>query len=216
VDAFQDTTTDPTTHPQDGNSFAVIAGIATPTQATSAMSYLWQHNQRDYGNTISDSHTWDDPAWGDQGSERVYPFMSYFEVLAWFRIGRADAALNLVRREWGYMAQQGSGTMWETIGPYGGGPTDQHQSWDAGWSSGAAPALTQYVLGVQPTSPGFATFTVNPQAGGRVWGIASASGTVPTPHGDISVAWRIVGDRMVVKVRAPAGTKQTTIGAASG
>ena len=210
---FNDTTDDATTHPQDGNAFAVLSGAATATQATSALGYLWAHNQRSYGDTIVDSAAWNDPAWGTLASERVYPFMSFYELLAWFQTGRADAALNLIRREWGYMVQHPPGAMWETIGPYGGGPTDQHPSYDAGWSSGAAPALSTYVLGVQPTSPGFATFTVKPQQGGFVWGISAASGTVPTPHGEIAVAWKLgKKGKLVVSVKAPPGTKQTNAG----
>ena len=207
---FNDTTVDPLTHPQDGNSFAVLSGAASDAQAASALDYLWGHDAREYGNTIVDSQNWDGMTWGWQASDRVYPFMSFYELLAWFKIGRPDAALDLIRREWGYMAQHSPGTMWETIGPYGGVPTDAHPSWDAGWSSGAAPALTTYVLGVQPTSPGFATFTVNPQSGGAAWGITSASGTVPTPHGDITVDWHLsAAGKLIVTVKAPRGTSQT-------
>ena len=78
-----------------------------------------------------------------------------------------------------------------------------HGSWAHGWSTGAAPALTAYVLGVRPTSPGFSTFAVSPHTGG----LASASGSVPTPHGDLHVAWRHVGGKLTVSVDAPAGTR---------
>ncbi|HKU58224.1 MAG TPA: hypothetical protein VJP39_01360, partial [Gaiellaceae bacterium] len=71
--AFTDTTTDKATHPQDGNSFAILAGIATKDQATSALNYLAAKNWRDYGNTIADTNDWDDPDWGDQAKDRVYP-----------------------------------------------------------------------------------------------------------------------------------------------
>ena len=54
--AFSDTTTDRATHPQDGNAFAVLAGIATKAQAASALDYLWAHGRRDYGNTIVDGN----------------------------------------------------------------------------------------------------------------------------------------------------------------
>jgi hypothetical protein len=203
--AFQDTTIDSTTHPQDGNSFAVLAGIATKAQATSALDYLVGKNWRDYGNTISDSKTWDNPDWGYQASDRVYPFISYDELVARFELNLDSSAFDLMRREWGYMLRVGPGTMWETIGPYGGPPTDQHPSFDSGWSSGAAPALTQYVLGVTPTSPGFATFTVHVHANDLTW----AKGDVPTPHGPIHVSWlRAPNSRSVlVRVTAPSGTK---------
>ncbi len=200
--AFRDTTADPSSHPQDGNAFAVLSGIANAAQTTSALNYLTDHNQRDYGNTIVDSQVWDNDAWGYRANDRVYPFMSYYELIARFQSSLDDSAIYLIRREWGYMAAYGPGAMWETIGPHGGGPTDQHQSWDAGWSSGAAPALTEYVLGVQPTSPGFATFTVTPHPSGLGW----ANGTVDTPHGTLIVGWRLVDGKPVASVSAPEGT----------
>jgi hypothetical protein len=204
--AFTDTTTDRATHPQDGNAFAVLSGVATHDQALAAMGYLAAHDWRDYGNTIADTNAWDDPDWGVLAKERVYPFISYFELQARFQLGLDDTAFDLLRREWGYMARNGPGTMWETIGPYGGPPTDIHPSLDSGWSSGGAPALTQYALGVAPASPGFATFTVHPHANNLRW----AKGDVPTPHGLIHVSWRRYHGQVVVHVVAPAGTKLVT------
>jgi hypothetical protein len=200
---FSDTTTDTTTHPQDGNVFAALSGTATDDQAASALDYLWAHNKHDYGNTIVDNEAWDGPDWGWQADLRVYPFISYFEVDARFERGQDPLALDLIRREWGYMLAGGPGTMWETIGPYGGRPTDGSPSFDAGWSSGAAPALTQYVLGVAPTSPGFKTFTVNPHPGD----LQSAEGDVPTPLGVIHVSWSQTEDDLALRVVAPPGTR---------
>ena len=203
--AFFDTTLDRATHPQDGNAFAVLSGIATGEQASSALEYLWAHTRRDYGDTIVDRNTWDAPGWGMLSGERVYPFMSYYEVSARFMVDDDLSALDQLRRTWGYMLRFGPGTMWETIGGYGGGPTDVSPSWDAGWSSGAAPALTRYVLGVLPTSPGFETFTVDPHVGA----LDFASGDVPTPHGPIHVSW-LAGDASVsIAVEAPPGTRWT-------
>jgi hypothetical protein len=201
--AFIDTTDDRATHPQDANAFAVLSDIATHDQAIAALGYLAGHDWRDYGNTIADTNNWDGPDWGYQAKDRVYPFMSYFEVQARFELGLDDTAFDLLRREWGYMARSGAGTMWETIGPFGGPPTDEHPSFDSGWSSGGAPALTQYVLGVAPTSPGFATFTVHPHPNDLHW----ADGDVPTPHGLIHVQWHSYHGAVFLRVTAPPGTK---------
>ncbi len=198
--AFLDATTGPVVHPQDGNAFAVLSGVATRAEGLSALAYLQRANWRDYGSTISDSAAWDDPAWGAGAGERVYPFMSYFELAARFRLGLDESAQDLIRREWGYMlVKTGPGTTWETIGPYGGGPADGHQSWAHGWSTGAAPALTEYVLGIRPAEPGYATWLLEPHTGS----VDSAQGTVPTPHGDLSAGWRRTGDGLVVSVRTP-------------
>lgn len=204
--SFKDTIDGPLVHGQDDNAFAVLAGIGSPAQRVSALNYLDAHDNYGYGNSIADVDVWSDPVWGDLASMRVYPFMSYYELLARFGLNLDASALNLIRREWGYMLRVGPGTMWEDIGPYGSRPTDMHApSYDHGWSSGAAPVLVQYVLGVQPTSPGFATFTVTPHAGDLTF----ASGVVPTPRGPIRVAWKFVDSRLALTVVAPAGTTWT-------
>ena len=75
-----------------------------------------------------------------------------------------------------------------------------------GWGDEAHPdtaiagLLTNYVLGVEPTAPGYARFRVRPQpAGGVTW----AKGRVPTPFGFIDVAWRLENGTPVVTVSAP-------------
>ena len=91
--------------------------------------------------------------------------MSYFDLLARFGAHDDRSALNLIRREWGYMLEPRAG---DDVGV----DRQRHRParaperlLDHGWSSGAAPALTSFVLGVRPTSPGFATFTVTPHPG---------------------------------------------------
>jgi hypothetical protein len=201
--AFRDATVGPVVHPEDGNAFAVLAGLATPDQAASALRFLERELWRPYGSTIADDDVWDDPGrWGTDASQRVYPFMSYFEVMARYAAGLDASALELIRREWGYMLSNGRGsTMWETIGPDGGPPFDPTgPSWSHGWSSGAAPALTEYVLGVMPTTPGYATAAVHPHVADLAW----ARGDVPTPRGRIQVEWAWVRGRLSATVASPA------------
>jgi alpha-L-rhamnosidase len=61
-----------------------------------------------------------------------------------------------------------------------------------GWGANVLVELQRWLLGVHPTAPGYATFTVQPPATSL---LTSASGTVPTPAGTITVHWQ----------RAPAG-----------
>lgn len=201
VGAFRDTTTGPVVHPQDGNVMAVLAGVGTTAQQRAALAYLGKADYRGYGNTIADDDVWDDPVWGYQAADRVYPFIGYFELVARFRLDLDDSGIDLLRREWGYMVRNGPGTMWETIGPFGGFP--EHGSAAHGWSTGAAPALVEWVLGVRPTSPGYATFAVVPHTGD----VGSASGDVQTPHGAIHVEWVHTGAHVTVRVTAPPGTR---------
>jgi hypothetical protein len=196
--AFLDATTGPAVHPEDGNAFAILAGLATARQARSALDFLSYHDSGPYGATIADNDAWDGPPWGDQASQRVYPFMSYYEVLARFAVGFDASALQLIRREWGNMASQ-SPTMWETVDATGNAPVGSDPSWDHGWSSGAAPALTNDVLGITPGAPGFATYKAAPHPSGLTW----ARGTVPTPHGDVTFSWRRTRTRFTATVASP-------------
>jgi hypothetical protein len=204
--AFQDAEGSTAAHPQDGNAFAILAGAATRAEAKSAIEFLDRHNRRDYGNTMVETTAFDDWAWGTHGHERVYPFISFFEILARYEAGMGESALDLVRRGWGYMLRVGD-TTWEAIGPFGGPFQNAYTSLASGWSAGAAPALTAFALGVRPTSPGYATFEVRPRAPGLAW----ARGEVWTPHGPIRVSWRRgPKGRPWITVSHPPGTVRLT------
>ena len=150
--AFSDTTIDKRTHPQDGNVFAVLAGIASGRQSRSALAYLTTHNARFYGNTLTDSSAWGARHGGVGASERVYPFISYDEVLArfkrvWMRPRSSSSAANGVNAH--------ARAEVDDVGDdqaSGGKPRLSMRSplLGHGWSSGAAPALSEYVLGVRP------------------------------------------------------------------
>jgi len=200
--AFSDTTALPAVHALDGNVFAILAGAATPQQEASVLSYIAKTMSRAQGDAVADTPTWNSGRWQDDATEHIYPFMNYFELLAMYASGEDDAALALIRREWGYMLSAGPGTMWETIDSVTGRPNFVGSDVDHGWSSGAAPALTGYLLGILPASPGFATFTVTPHPAG----VSSAEGSVPTPHGDIYVYWQLAGGVPQISLTAPAGT----------
>ena len=204
--AYRDATTGPVVHPQDGNVFAVLAGLMNLSRARTALDYLSAHDWQPYGATIADNDTWHSRVWGNHASLRVYPFIGYFELLARYQSGLDSSAVALIRREWGYMLKNGPrSTMWETIGPGGSPPTDQTPSFDHGWSSGAAPALTSYALGVTPTSPGFASYAAQPHPADLLW----ARGVVPTPHGPIRFSWAYGATTLSATVVAPVSGRIT-------
>jgi hypothetical protein len=170
-------------------------------------------NGRGYGDTIADNNVWSDAdsVWGIDAKDIVEPFIGYFELVDEFEHGMTNSALNLIRREWGYMLANGPRTtMWPQIGPFGSPPEGTTPTYEHGWSSGAAPALTNFVLGVRPTSPGFKTFVVDPHPGSAPSWVWWASGSVPTPRGNIVVSWRILDDgHLAVHVKAPRGERWT-------
>ena len=59
--------------------------------------------------------------------------------------------------------------------------------------------LSDYILGVRPTSPGYRTWTFEPRPGNLTF----AEGRVPTPRGFIEARWERVGDRLKCRVKAP-------------
>jgi hypothetical protein len=190
-------------HSQDGNAFAALAHLSG---STSALDHLARHNAKPWGNSIADNDGFDFWAWGFDSSERVYPFISYFENRARFEHGLDASAHDQLRRTWGFMVDPlkgGPGTMWEAIGQFGSidGYQGGYASMASGWSSGGAPLLTRYVLGVRPTSPGYSSFVIEPHLGDTRW----AKGSVPTPAGPILVEVRRVKAKLRVVARFPRG-----------
>jgi alpha-L-rhamnosidase len=98
--------------------------------------------------------------------------------------------------------------MWENVAGSTGQPgLGSDTSLAHGWSTTPVSALSGYVLGVQPATAGYATWTVQPEPGDLTW----AEGNVPTPHGTIGVDWS--GESGVgqfsMQVTAPTGTTGT-------
>lgn len=73
-----------------------------------------------------------------------------------------------------------------------------------GWGDEAHPdtaiagILSNYVLGVEPTEPGFAKYSVKPRPSK---GVTSAKGVVPTPWGELHVSWSLKDGKPVVDCR---------------
>lgn len=67
------------------------------------------------------------------------------------------------------------------------------------WSCGPLYELGAGFLGVTPLAPGFDRVSINPTTAGLSW----AEGVVPTRHGDIRIAWDMVGDSTILTVTLP-------------
>ena len=98
---------------------------------------------------------------------------------ALFATGATASATSLLRTLWGYMDGPGpdaTGTDWELVGADGSPGFGASTSLAHGWATGATAALSSYVLGVQPTTAGFRTWSVQPHPGTLSW----VEGDVPT------------------------------------
>ncbi|KAI1101532.1 glycoside hydrolase family 78 protein [Jackrogersella minutella] len=199
-------------HPQDGNSIAILAGVTSASNssnyAESALAYLQNATARPYGHTFYDAAG---EELGEGYSERVYPFLSYFETAARFESGLADSAVAQLRATYGHMAAGDPGvTMWEGVGANGSKYEGGFTSLAHGWSTGVTPLLTTYALGVRPLKPGFQQWTVHPlPSSDLTW----AKGVVPTPYGPLSVDWEKnqTDGHLIVNVTPPTGTNGTVV-----
>jgi alpha-L-rhamnosidase len=136
-------------------------------------------------------------------SQIISPYIGGFQLAADFQSDRADAALALMRTEWGWMIDHDpGGTDWEKI-ELNGVPSPLDSTAHA-WSTGATSALSEYVLGVSPATAGYATWTVMPHPGDLAW----TQGSVPTPHGNLNVSWEqgSGGSSFRLTLDAPPGT----------
>ncbi len=190
--------------PEDAQAMAVLAGVASPSQAAQALSYLRQNTWETFGSELTS------PTGSSGGLPPGYePLAQGYELLARYAASTSaiDNALGeqLMNRGWTHMLDASYGpqsTFWEKENQEGLPGIAQFTSLAHGWAAMPTVALTTEVLGVQPTSGGFATYTAEPHPGTLTW----AKGTVPTPHGAIGLSWR----------RNPAGQFRMTLDAPSG
>lgn len=211
-------------HAQDGNGLAILSGAtalaasASGAQSSSAevdisiLNFCTTALARPYGNAFYDRSTLSPDSQFDQ---RVYAFISYFELAARFQVASnlsssssgtttssgeiAASAYEQLHRLYGHMATHDPfSTFWEGIGPNGSYYQQGYTSLSHGWSTGIVPLMQNYVLGVQPTGVGFATFDVKPVVysstssssnGGQE--VTWAKGVVDTPGGGIGVDWSL-------------------------
>lgn len=194
-------------HPLDGNAAALLVEAVSPAKAASIFSYINTKMAKPWGNAVADYPLWDGYPWGGGSTHRVYPFISAQEVEARFRYGDDKGALDVLRRVWGWMlnpAQDGTGTAWEAIGNFGTAEGFQgpYSSMASGWSAGAAYLMTEYVLGLQPVTGGFKTWSFRPHPSGLSW----SQGAIQTPTGLFKAAWRLTKKGYIARLIVPRGT----------
>ncbi|EJD02571.1 glycoside hydrolase family 78 protein [Fomitiporia mediterranea MF3/22] len=189
--------------PQDGNSLAVLFNLTnTPEQADSISRGL----------TIN----WNDiGAVSPESPDTISPFIGGFELQAHFISGNGERALDLLRREWGYMLYTNisvQSTLLEgytTNGSLGyraalGYNYDySYTSHAHGWSTGPTSALTFFVLGLQVTEPQGSSWTLVPHFSG----LSAAQGGFATALGWFGASWEINGQKITISVSTPSGTK---------
>lgn len=129
-------------------------------------------------------------------------YMQHYLLRALSMIGRQRDALESIRSLWGPIVLSGSRTIWECgvhlhgKPAYGGAGSICH-----GFSTAPIDFLQGTILGVRPTSPGFARCVVAPNC----LDLEYAKGSIPTPMGNLEIQWEREGFVMTLEMRIPQG-----------
>ena len=111
-------------------------------------------------------------------------WQAFFVVGALWQAGADTAALAYVQRKWGRLLARPGQTWDEKAGSLAVQP-------------GPESLLAAHVLGVVPTAEGI--LEIRPQLSG----LERAEGIVPTPHGDVEVAWGAYGGGFSARLTVP-------------
>ncbi|MBN1554140.1 MAG: hypothetical protein JXA11_05310 [Phycisphaerae bacterium] len=130
-------------------------------------------------------------------------YMMHYVLRALAQTGRGAAAMERIRRFWGSQLSFDCPTIWEAnVYEYGKDAYDLSGSLCHAFSLAPVTFFQQTILGAAPLADGYARFRIAPTP----CGLSSARGTVPTPHGWISVAWKTEGQTVTLSLDVPAGT----------
>jgi hypothetical protein len=118
------------------------------------------------------------------------PYMRFYELEALCAMGEQDYVLKQMKDYWGGMLKLGATSFWEEYNPTKSG-ADIYAMYGRpfgkslchAWGASPIYLLGKYYIGVKPTSPGYQTYTIEPNLGGLKW----MQGSVPTPVGNIDV-----------------------------
>ena len=155
--AYRDNPTS-TLYPQDGNSLAVWYGVTDTADKPALVARYLNSNLVTLGAAT--------PEWGGN----ISGFAGSMQLMAMSQASRDVDALNLMRRQWGFMYNhptRGTKTFWEGFGADGGsgGYAPWFVSYAHGWSTGPTSALTFYTLGISPTAVKGQQYNVIPHPG---------------------------------------------------
>ncbi len=133
------------------------------------------------------------------------PYMEKYVLEAFYVMKQPDYAIQRMKDRYTGMLSYPYTTLFEGwgVGPEGfGGGTINHA-----WSGGPLTMLSQKVCGIEPTSPGFKTFKVEPQMGS----LTDAEAKVDTNYGLIEVSLRKAGSRINLDITVPEGTSAEVV-----
>ena len=118
------------------------------------------------------------------------PYMRFYELEALCAMGEQKFVTKEIKDYWGGMLALGATSFWEEYNPTKKGAEhyamygrEFGKSLCHAWGASPIYLLGKYYLGVKPTSPGYATYAIDPALGGLEW----MQGKVPTPNGEVAL-----------------------------
>lgn len=145
------------------------------------------------------------------------PYFAFFELMAMCKMGRVKYVLDLLDSYWGGMLDLGATTIWEEFDPkmqgaehYAMYGSAYSKSLCHAWGAGPIFLLGRYVLGVCPTSPGYATFEVKPVREFFPF-FRHFSGRVPLPDGGCIEVRYENGEITARQVKGDGSTRQIAV-----
>ncbi|KAH7350663.1 catalytic activity: RhaA is able to hydrolyze alpha-1 [Rhexocercosporidium sp. MPI-PUGE-AT-0058] len=137
----------------------------------------------------------------------VNPYYSSYLLEGFAKSGKTELAQNLLDASWGPMVRRDNnytGAYWEYVSPDSAYPgLDLFTGQSHFWGSGPTAFLTEHVLGVRPTVPGYSRFLFAPLPGFNTSWVHG----VLTPAGIIYAAWSTDSPGNVgLEINAPANT----------
>jgi hypothetical protein len=192
-------------HPQDGNSWVIIAGLVDADRASAISTSLMNRWVRPYG------------APAPEAGATISPFASGFEVQAHFLAGFPERALDLIEFMWcDFMLDDPRMTNSSFIEGYSTNgnlhyapySNDARISHAHGWATSPTSSLSYYAAGLRITSGAGKTWVVQPSLGG----LEHVEAGYRTPLGQFSASWDASGSRVLTgDFTTPSGTSGTLI-----
>lgn len=185
--------------PQDGNVWAVYANLTDSPEKNELISTNLASRWTDYG------------APSPEAGNAVSPFISSFELQAHFLANNASAALELTRKQWGFMLDDERMTNstfmegYQADGAFHYAPynNDPRISMSHGWATGPTSVLTFYIAGLHLQSDGGRTWEVYPRLGDLKFVDAGFSTRVGTFSALVNASEGVV---TAMEFATPAGT----------
>ncbi len=146
----------------------------------------------------------------DKIAKITTPYMRFYELEALCAMGEQPYVLKEMKSYWGGMLKLGATSFWEEYNPDKKGTEHLEmygrpfgKSLCHAWGASPIYLLGKYYLGVSPDSPGYETYTIQPNLGGLDW----MEGKVPTASGDIAVYMT----KNEIKISSPTGVGKLKI-----